>query len=138
MFDFDAGKLIVIGVVALVVIPSKDLPRVMRQLGQLIGKTRRMAAEFQGQFMDAMREAELADLRKDLKQEVDSAIAGVGLNSAFDPMAEARKQIAEVIEPPPAPPAAAPEQPAQAEGPAAAPEPQDQLPAAAPQNEQRA
>ena len=57
MFDFDAGKLIVIGIVALVAIPSKDLPRVLRQLGQLTGKMRRMAAEFQGQFMDAMREA---------------------------------------------------------------------------------
>ena len=51
MFDFDAGKLIVIGIVALVAIPSKDLPRVLRQLGQLTGKMRRMAAEFQGQFL---------------------------------------------------------------------------------------
>jgi sec-independent protein translocase protein TatB len=86
--------------------------------------------------MDAMREAELADIRKDLKQEVDSAIAGVGLNSAFDPMAEARKQITEAIEPPEAPPIAAPEQPAQAEGPA--PGRQDQPPAETPQNEQHA
>ena len=79
MFDFDAGKLIVIGIVALVAIPSKDLPRVLRQLGQLTGKMRRMAAEFQGQFMDAMREAELHDLKKDLEKEVDSAVKGVGL-----------------------------------------------------------
>ena len=71
MFDFDAGKLIVIGIVALVAIPSKDLPRVLRQLGQLTGKMRRMAAEFQGQFMDAMREAELHDLKKDLEKEVE-------------------------------------------------------------------
>jgi sec-independent protein translocase protein TatB len=113
MFDFDAGKLIVIGVVALVVIPTKDLPRVLRQLGQLTAKMRRMAAEFQGQFMDAIREAELHDLRKDLKQEVDSAIAGVGLNGAFDPMAEARKQISDAIEAPPGPAAeASPAEPA--------------------------
>jgi sec-independent protein translocase protein TatB len=103
MFDFDVGKLIVIGIVALVAIPSKDLPRVLRQLGQMTGKMRRMAADFQGQFMDAMREAELHDLRKDLKQEVDSAIAGVGLSGAFDPMAEARKQITDAIEGPPKP-----------------------------------
>jgi sec-independent protein translocase protein TatB len=98
MFDLDAGKLIVIGIVALVAIPSKDLPRVLRQLGQMSGKMRRMAAEFQGQFMDAMREAELHDLKKNLEQEVDSAVKGVGLNSSFDPMAEARKQITDTVE----------------------------------------
>ncbi len=118
MFDFDAGKLIVIGIVALVAIPSKDLPRVLRQLGQMTGKMRRMAAEFQGQFMDAMREAELHDLRKDLKQEVDSAIAGVGLNGAFDPMAEARKQITDAVEGPPKP-----QEPAKVELPPARPAP---------------
>ena len=100
MFDFDAGKLIVIGIVALVAIPSKDLPRVLRQLGQLTGKMRRMAAEFQGQFMDAMREAELHDLKKDLEKEVDSAVKGVGLNGSFDPMEQARKQIADTVEGP--------------------------------------
>ena len=100
MFDFDAGKLVVIGIVALVAIPSKDLPRVLRQLGQLTGKMRRMAAEFQGQFMDAMREAELHDLKKDLEKEVDSAVKGVGLNGSFDPMEQARKQIADTVEGP--------------------------------------
>ncbi len=100
MFDFDAGKLIVIGIVALIAIPSKDLPRVLRQLGQLTAKMRRMAAEFQGQFMDAMRETELQDLKKDLEREVDSAVKGVGLNSAFDPMEHARKQITDAVERP--------------------------------------
>jgi sec-independent protein translocase protein TatB len=100
MFDFDAGKLIVIGIVALIAIPSKDLPRVLRQIGQLIGRVRRMAAEFQGQFMDAMREAELADLHKDLKSEVDSAFAAVKPNVAFDPLTEAREQIVGAIEGP--------------------------------------
>jgi sec-independent protein translocase protein TatB len=122
MFDFDAGKLIVIGIVALVVIPSKDLPRVLRQLGQLVGKTRRMAADFQGQFMDAMREAELHDLKNDLKQEVDSAMAGVGLNSAFDPMAEARRQITDAVEGPPKPPEGTPKPPEGLPRPAEAPQ----------------
>ncbi len=52
MFDFDAGKLIVFGIVALAVIPPKDLPRVLRTVGKYVGQMRRMAAEFQGQFMD--------------------------------------------------------------------------------------
>ncbi|ATQ66838.1 MULTISPECIES: Sec-independent protein translocase subunit TatA/TatB [Methylosinus] len=100
MFDLDAGKLIVIGIVALIAIPSKDLPRVLRQVGQATGRLRRMAADFQSQFMDAMREAELADLHKDLKGEVDSAFAAVKTDVAFDPLTQAREHIIGAIEAP--------------------------------------
>lgn len=106
MFDLDAGKLIVIGIVALIAIPSKDLPRVLRQLGQMTGKMRRMAAEFQGQFMDAMREADLEDLKKEVEAATQSVKHGVEqsvkLDGAFDPLTEARKQIADAIETAPA------------------------------------
>ncbi|MGB5087565.1 MAG: preprotein translocase subunit TatA [Methylocystis silviterrae] len=97
MFDLEPGKLIVIAIVALIAIPSKDLPRVLRTLGQFSGKMRRMAAEFQGQFMEAMREAELDDLRKEVSEMRDAVKESVKLDVAFDPMAEARKQITGAI-----------------------------------------
>ena len=50
MFDISWGKLVIIGVVALLVIGPKELPAVLRQLGPWMTKIRRMAAEFQGQF----------------------------------------------------------------------------------------
>ena len=69
MFDLDVGKMLIVGIVALAVIPPKDLPRVMRTVGQTVGKMRRMAAEFQGQFMDAIREVEReADLESVKKE----------------------------------------------------------------------
>ena len=55
MFDIDAGKILVVGVVALLVIGPKDLPRVLRTVGQTVGKMRRMAAEFQNQFAEAIK-----------------------------------------------------------------------------------
>src|SRR6185312_8170869 len=64
MFELDWGKLVVIGIVALIVIGPKELPTVLRTLGQWVTKIRRMASEFQGQFQEAMREAEIADLKK--------------------------------------------------------------------------
>ena len=79
MFDFDFGKLMVVAIVALAVIPPKDLPRVMRTVGQVVGKMRRMAAEFQGQFMDAMREADLDSVRKELEALNDKAKVEAGL-----------------------------------------------------------
>jgi sec-independent protein translocase protein TatB len=78
MFDFSWGELIVIGAVALIVIGPKELPAVLRTVGQWTTKIRRMASEFQGQFQEAMREAEMADL----KRELDTATEGFG--SHFD------------------------------------------------------
>ncbi|MBM3563083.1 MAG: preprotein translocase subunit TatA [Alphaproteobacteria bacterium] len=97
MFDLEPGKLIVIAIVALIAIPSKDLPRVLRTLGQFTGKMRRMASEFQGQFMEAMREADLEDLRKEVSEMRDAVKESVKLDGAFDPMAEARKKIAGTV-----------------------------------------
>jgi sec-independent protein translocase protein TatB len=94
MFDFDAGKLIVIGVVALIVIGPKELPRVLRQLGQAYSKMRRMAADFQGQFMDAMREAELDDIKKDLQAVGDAAKIDVN----FNPVADIKQQVTSAID----------------------------------------
>ena len=84
MFDFDAGKIIIVGVIALIFIPPKDLPRVLRQVGQFVGKMRRMASEFQGQFMDAMREADMADLKREAQKLSDAARASTGFDQMHD------------------------------------------------------
>ncbi|MGY4236757.1 sec-independent protein translocase protein TatB [Bradyrhizobium sp. USDA 4449] len=75
MFDIGWSELVLIGVVALVAIGPKELPGVLRMVGQWMGKARKMAAEFQGQFQEAMREAEMADLKKSF-DEVKEAAAG--------------------------------------------------------------
>ena len=82
MFDISWGKLVIIGVVALIVIGPKELPTVLRAVGQWMAKIRRMAGEFQGQFQDAMREAEMADLKKEF-DETKSAVSNA-VTSAFD------------------------------------------------------
>jgi sec-independent protein translocase protein TatB len=80
MFDIGWSELVVIGVVALIVIGPKELPAVLRAIGQWTTKIKRMAGEFQSQFQEAMREAEMADLKK----EVDAATKG--MTSHFDPL----------------------------------------------------
>ena len=64
MFEIGWSELLVIAVVAIIVVGPKDLPRMMRTLGSYAGKLRRMAADFQRQFDDAMREAEIEEFRK--------------------------------------------------------------------------
>jgi sec-independent protein translocase protein TatB len=75
MFDIGWSEFLVIAVVALIAIGPKELPGVLRTVGQWMGKARRMAAEVQGQFQEAMREAEMADLKKSF-DEVKEAATG--------------------------------------------------------------
>ena len=68
MFDIAWSELALIGAVALIVIGPKDLPRVMRSLGQWTRRARAMAAEFQRNLDDMMREAELDEIRKEVEK----------------------------------------------------------------------
>ncbi len=96
MFDIGWGELVVIGIVALIAIGPKELPTVLRTLGQYMGKVRRMASEFQGQFQEALREAEMADLKKQA-EDLKSSVSDI---ANFDPMAGTQKEIERAFEMP--------------------------------------
>jgi sec-independent protein translocase protein TatB len=87
MFDIGWGELVVIGIVALIAIGPKELPTVLRTLGQYMAKIRRMSAEFQGQFQEALREAEVAEL----KQQAESLKSTVTDFARIDPLADPPK-----------------------------------------------
>ena len=67
MFDLSSSKLLILGIVALLVVGPKDLPILLRAIGKYVGMIRRQATEFRTQFDDAMRESELADIKKDVE-----------------------------------------------------------------------
>jgi sec-independent protein translocase protein TatB len=89
MFDIGWSELLVIGIVALLAIGPKELPAALRTFGQYMGKIRRMASEFQGQFQEAMREAEMADIKKS----VDEMTSAAQDFTNYDPMREVSKEI---------------------------------------------
>ena len=97
MFDIGWSELLLIGIVALIAIGPKELPGALRTLGQWMSKVRRMASEFQNQFHEAMREAELADLKK----EVDEMASKAQSYAHFDPIDDIRKDIEKAASPPP-------------------------------------
>ena len=86
MFDISWTEFLLIGIVALVFIGPKELPGVMRTLGQYTRKVRGMAADFQNQFQEAMREAEMADLKK----QVDDMAHDI---KSYDPLKSAREDV---------------------------------------------
>jgi sec-independent protein translocase protein TatB len=97
MFDLDISKMIIVGIVALAVIPPKDLPRVMRTVGQTIGKMRRMASEFQGQFMEAMREVEREADLESVKKEFQAINDQAKIDTSFDPVGIMREDMTKAV-----------------------------------------
>jgi sec-independent protein translocase protein TatB len=69
MFDVAPSELLLVAIVALVVIGPKDLPGVLRTVGQWVGKARGVARQFRSGFDDMVREAELADMEKKWAEE---------------------------------------------------------------------
>jgi sec-independent protein translocase protein TatB len=67
MFDINWSELLILAVVALIVVGPKELPVLLRTLGRYAGMARRQAAEFRSHFDDAMREAEMAELREEME-----------------------------------------------------------------------
>jgi sec-independent protein translocase protein TatB len=86
MFDISWTEFLLIGIVALIVIGPKELPTVMRSLGQWSRKIRSLAADFQNQFHEAMREAEMADLKK----QVDDVASDI---KNYDPLKDVRADV---------------------------------------------
>jgi sec-independent protein translocase protein TatB len=75
MFDFGVGysEIFVLGIIAMIFIGPKDMPVVLRKFGQIMQKVRGMAREFQGHVDVAMKDAGVAELKKDL-QTMKSAV----------------------------------------------------------------
>ena len=82
MFDIGWTEMLVIAVVMIVVVGPKDLPKMLRTFGRTTAKLRSMAGDFQKQFNDALKEAELDDVKKS----VDSL-------RSLNPANEIKKQL---------------------------------------------
>ena len=77
MFDLTSGKLLLLGIVALIVLGPKDFPILLRTIGKYMGIIKRQADEFRAQFDEAMRESELDQIKKDVEglgQDLDKSV----------------------------------------------------------------
>ncbi len=90
MFEFGLSysHILVIAILAVIAIGPKDLPVVLRRFGQFMNKARGMAREFQGHVDVAMRDAGMADIKKDL-QNIKS---GIDTQISVPPVAKAGSQ----------------------------------------------
>src|ERR1700691_3878171 len=92
MFDFSWSEILLIRVVALVVIVPKDLPRVLRTVGQWTGRARSIAREFQFQIDQMVRDSELDDVRKTMNAAASGDIDRT-IRNFVDPTGEIEKSV---------------------------------------------
>src|SRR5580658_1330337 len=120
LFDF-----LIVGAVALIVVGPKDLPMLMRKVGQFMAKVRGMAAEFRASFDELARQSELDELKREvealrLARPADFVADHLGAGEIFSgiktDLDDTHSALMAAGAETPAPPAAAP--------PAAAPEPE--------------
>lgn len=94
MFELSWGEIALIGIVALIVIGPKELPGLLRGMGQALAKLRRMASDFQYQFNQALQEAEVDKV----KSSITSVTDGINTSSTFNPIDYARDQIKSAVD----------------------------------------
>ncbi len=100
MFDLGAIELMVIGIVAIIVVGPKDLPKMLRAGGQFIAKMRSMAREFQSMFEEAARDTGMDDIAKSVNDVKNFSVTG-GADKVLNPIteeADAMKKELEAIE----------------------------------------
>jgi sec-independent protein translocase protein TatB len=106
MFDIGWSELLVIAVIAIVVVGPKDLPRMLRTFGKTVGKMRRMAADFQRQFNDALREAELDEVKRSVEaigRDNPFKAAGRDIEQAVARLDSPSPVLPKSVQPPPTP-----------------------------------
>lgn len=94
MLDIAWSELLIIVIIAVVVVGPKDLPRMMRVLGRLVGRARAMASEFRMSLDQLAREAELEDIRKKAN-EMSNLNPGRALEKAIDPDGTIKKAVSD-------------------------------------------
>ena len=99
MFDFDSGKFLIVGIVALILVGPKDLPRLFRALGRIIAKMRGLQTTLQDHLNDLVKEADIDGVERQLKAET-------WLDIARDPKTAMRGRLPSASAPAAAAPAA--------------------------------
>ncbi|MDX2144641.1 MAG: Sec-independent protein translocase protein TatB [Rhodospirillaceae bacterium] len=96
MLDLAWSEIAVIGLVAVLILGPKELPKAMRAVAQFMRKARKLAGEFQGHWNDAMRESELDEVKKTV-QKISSTNLGSEVEKFIDPSGEFARELDDTI-----------------------------------------
>lgn len=92
MLDIGWTELVVIAIVLIIVVGPKDLPPMLRAFGRMTSKMRGMASDFRRQFDEALREADLDEVRKTIS-DAQSLNPTTALRDAMNPLRQLGNEI---------------------------------------------
>ena len=92
--DFGWTELLMIAIVLVVVVGPKDLPKMLRTFGKTTSSLRRMAGDFRKQFDEALKEAELEDVRT-LAKDMKSLDPRNEIKDALNPLGKVGQELNE-------------------------------------------
>ena len=95
MFDIGWPEMMVIGILTIIVVGPRELPRVMRTVMGMIRKIRMMAGDFQNSMEDIAREADLADIKKEVAR-AQSGTVSAKMEKLLDPDGSVNQMIKDV------------------------------------------
>ena len=128
MFDLGYGELMFVAIVALLVVGPKDLPKLMRTVGRMVGKVRSTARHFKSGMDEMVRQAELEEMREkwdkhnaDIMRAAPAIPGDPPIEPPLDSRPAATSSTAAAPEPGLPEPAAASDAPARADPPPAPP-----------------
>lgn len=98
--EIGAAELLVIAIAALIVVGPKDLPMLLRRLGQFMAKVRGMAAEFRASFDEMARQSELDELRREVEAmrrgQITEIAAGAGEAEMRETVGDIEQSLSDV------------------------------------------
>ena len=83
MFDIGWTEITVILVIAIIVIGPKDLPKVLRTVGQWVAKAKAMTRDFRSHVDEMIRETEIDEVKKQIDS-IDKFDANSALENTID------------------------------------------------------
>ena len=92
MLDIGWSELLVIAVVLIVVVGPKDLPPMIRAFGKTMAGLRKMAGDFRTQFDEALKEADMDDVRQTIS-DVRNLNPTNSLRDAMNPLRQLGNEI---------------------------------------------
>lgn len=92
MLDIGWTELLVIAIVLIVVVGPKDLPPMLRAFGKMTSNLRKMAGDFRTQFDEALREADMDDVRQTIS-DAKSLNPANALRDAINPLRQMGQEI---------------------------------------------
>ena len=83
MFSFGWGEIFLIGIIVIVVIGPKDLPKFIKQIGLLTKNIKKISSDFKSSLNEIAEDSEIKELKKSVT-EVKKIKDGINIKKNFE------------------------------------------------------